>query len=587
MYLQRQLTGQQQIERDDQVKNDASGYVFALDKWEHLRRWIMIGSEGGTYYADEHSFTHRATHALDACLAEDGLRVIEKITQWSLEGRAPKQDQIIYALAKATSHKDIKVRQAAFAAMIPILRTASFMLSFRQLLSLMAGVDGGKSRGSSGLARAFAKWMAARTPDQLAYQFVKYAPRVRDNKLRKARRAQGLGQWTLRDLMRQIKPAKAAYKPIFAADPERYSAVRGYFAAEKPVLQPSVEYPQIIRDYDQVRGYTAYRDLDLARNLPHEAIPDHWRTDPQVWAAMLPKMGMTALLRNCSTMTRLGVFDDEDLVHFVVKRLTDAHQLRKARVHPINILTAWLVYKSGHSTSIKFDRTPRTVWTPHPRITAALEAAFYAAFGNIQPANARTLIGLDVSPSMTQPNLLSKREANRRVIDTGIPGLTPRLASAALSLMQYTSEPNCIITAFSSERYTTPGLTRMSVDAARGLDPFLRDIGALNFGGTDCALPMLYAIENDLLVDTFVIYTDNETWAGAVHPYRALQMYRQKSGIDAKLIAVAMTATEYSIGDPHDAGTLNVVGFDLLVPQHIATFSRRGDPVPVALAEEE
>jgi TROVE domain len=38
------------------------------------------------------------------------------------------------------------------------------------------------------------------------------------------------------------------------------------------------------------------------------------------------------------------------------------------------------------------------------------------------------------------------------------------------------------------------------------------------FGGTACALPMVYAHPLEREVDTFVVYTDSETWAGNVHP---------------------------------------------------------------------
>ena len=46
----------------------------------------------------------------------------------------------------------------------------------------------------------------------------------------------------------------------------------------------------------------------------------------------------------------------------------------------------------------------------------------------------------------------------------------------------------------------------------------------LPFGGTDCALPMLYATRKRLPVDAFVVMTDNETWAGNIHPVEALRL---------------------------------------------------------------
>lgn len=38
-------------------------------------------------------------------------------------------------------------------------------------------------------------------------------------------------------------------------------------------------------------------------------------------------------------------------------------------------------------------------------------------------------------------------------------------------------------------------------------------------------------------------------------------------GIDAKLIVVSMTATEFTLADPNDAGMLDMVGFDTAAPR--------------------
>ena len=83
---------------------------------------------------------------------------------------------------------------------------------------------------------------------------------------------------------------------------------------------------------------------------------------------------------------------------------------------------------------------------------------------------------------------------------------------------------------------------------------------------------MLYALEHKLPVDAFIVYTDNETWYGEVHPCQALDRYRQKMGIPAKLVVVGMTATEFSIADPNDSGSLDVVGFDTAAPQVMRDF---------------
>jgi 60 kDa SS-A/Ro ribonucleoprotein len=53
-----------------------------------------------------------------------------------------------------------------------------------------------------------------------------------------------------------------------------------------------------------------------------------------------------------------------------------------------------------------------------------------------------------------------------------------------------------------------------------------------------------------------------------------LKQYRQKSGINAKLIVVGMTATEFTIADPNDAGSLDLVGFDSAAPAIMSDFVR-------------
>jgi 60 kDa SS-A/Ro ribonucleoprotein len=219
-------------------------------------------------------------------------------------------------------------------------------------------------------------------------------------------------------------------------------------------------------------------------------------------------------------------------------------------VHPIAVLAAQLTYGSGRGLRGSGE------WNPVGAVIDALDGAFYAAFGNVEPAGGRTLLALDVSASMTRGSV------------AGVPGLTPRVASAALALVTAATEPEYQIVGF------TQGLTPLAITPRQRLEDALATVGGLPFGGTDCALPMLYAQAQGLEVDTFVIYTDSETWAGDIHPAQALREYRRASGIDARLVVVGMVSNGFSIADPADAGMLDVVGFDTATPQLVADFAR-------------
>ena len=60
-----------------QVKNSAGGFVFAVNNWTRLERFLILGSEGGSYYASEHDLTKQNIDGVKAALAEDGIRFVQ------------------------------------------------------------------------------------------------------------------------------------------------------------------------------------------------------------------------------------------------------------------------------------------------------------------------------------------------------------------------------------------------------------------------------------------------------------------------------------------------------------------------------
>ena len=114
----------------------------------------------------------------------------------------------------------------------------------------------------------------------------------------------------------------------------------------------------------------------------------------------------------------------------------------------------------------------------------------------------------------------------------------------------------------------------MNLSAKASLDTVLRKISGIPFGPTDCSLPMLWALKFKIPVEVFMIWTDNETWAGAMHPSEALKEYRSRMGINAKLIVCATEASSFSIADPSDRGMLDIAGFDSATPQIISEFAK-------------
>jgi 60 kDa SS-A/Ro ribonucleoprotein len=521
-----------------QVPNSAGGYAWPVDDWTRLDRFLVLGSEQGTYYIQERALTKENAESVIRCIAEDGPRTVARIAEISQAGRAPKNDPAIFALALCATLGNDATKAAAFAALPQVCRTGTHLFHFT------AYVDGMRGWGR-GLRQAVAAWYA-QPAARLAYQAVKYQQR---------------DGWSHRDLLRLAhpKPADEQHGIIY------HWLVKGWEGVgDAPHPDADV---RIIWAFERAKRATSAAEIVRLINeydLPREAIPTAWLDNAEVWAALLARMPMEAMVRNLATLTRVGVVaPGSDGTRHVVAQLANAERVRAARLHPIKVLAALRTYAGGKGVR------GQNTWQPVAQVNDALDGAFYLAFGNIVPSGRRWLLALDVSGSMQYGTI------------AGVPGLTPHVGSAAMALITAATEPAHTIVAFSAAPGGyggqwgggESGITPIAISPRQRLDDVLRAMEAIPMGGTDCALPMIWAERHKVAADVFVVYTDSETWAGAIHPAQALRRYREQMGIAAKLIVVGMTSNGFSIADPEDAGMLDVVGFDTAVPQVMADFA--------------
>src|SRR4029079_6018012 len=125
----RPATQREQL-REDQTANSENAYVWQVDRWTRLRRFLSLGSEGGSFYAGERDLTRENTSALDACIAEDGVRTVAEILAVSTAGRAAKNDPAVFALARCASAPDMATRRAAVDALPKVCRTSTHLFQF-------------------------------------------------------------------------------------------------------------------------------------------------------------------------------------------------------------------------------------------------------------------------------------------------------------------------------------------------------------------------------------------------------------------------------------------------------------------------
>ena len=165
-----------------QVPNNAGGYSFVVDDWKRLHRFLVLGSEGGTYYAKERQLTRDNAACIERLIKTEGPRLVREIVEISESGRAPKNDPAIFALALAAKLGDLVTKQAAYAALPRVCRIGTHLYHFAAFAS---AIDGGG--WGAGMRRALSRWFNARSVDDAAHQVVKYQSR---------------DGWSNRDLMR-------------------------------------------------------------------------------------------------------------------------------------------------------------------------------------------------------------------------------------------------------------------------------------------------------------------------------------------------------------------------------------------------
>src|SRR4029079_8117560 len=234
-----------------QVANSAGGFAFAVDDWTRLDRFLTLGSEGASYYATERKLTRENAQAVLRCLQADGRRVVNRIVAISDEGRAPKNDPALFALALAAKLGDADTRRASFEALPRVARIGTHLFHFAEFIKAF----GGWGRGTM---RAFARWYTEMEAGRLALQAVKYQSR---------------DGWSHRDLLRKAHPKAKDHvqQAIF------HWMTKGWDGVGKTPHPDQVL--AIIWAFERAKSLRDSKDIGLLCSLvrdyrlPHECVP--------------------------------------------------------------------------------------------------------------------------------------------------------------------------------------------------------------------------------------------------------------------------------------------------------------------------
>jgi len=508
-------------EQNMTINHDGS-YVFKSDKWTCLNRFLILGSEGPTYYVSEQTLTVDNVKNVQECIKEDGVKVVQILTDISTAGRAVKNDPALFVLAMCSAFGDELAKKASYESLSKVARIGTHLFHYVNYVSQMRGFG-------RGLKTAIANWFNNKKADALALQMVKYFQR---------------DGWSMTDVLRVSHPIPSSdsHNKIFNW------ATKGWETLPSEV-DPNLK---TIWAYEKAKTETSEKEivkLISDYKLPWEALDTKWLNSNYVWEALIENIKPEALMRN------LGRLSANDFIKPLSKNLnkicdilTNDELIISNRLHPLKILVALKTYSSGHGLKGSLS------WSPNQKVVDALNEAYYKSFKTIEPSNKRTLLALDVSGSMSWGQI------------AGMP-LTPREACAAMAMIIAKTEPNYHIMAFCDK------FVQLNITPKMSLEEVLNKTDNLPFGGTNCSLPMKWALENKIEVDNFVVLTDNDTNSGS-HPIEAFDQYKKKTGLNSKFTVVSMLPYNFSIADASRNDNLDVVGFDTATPQLISNFAQ-------------
>ncbi len=516
---------QRTVGRTDEVRNNAGGFVFEVSDKARLERFLILGTDGGTYYVGQNKLTDQNVDFAKALIRKDERGVIDTLVDIADNNRAAKNSPSLYVLALVLAEGTDKAYLRETDVVNKVVRTGTHLFEFCNYIDSLGGW--GRAKRS-----AVAGWYEGKNADEIAYQAVKYRSRE---------------GWTHRDVFRKVHPVGV-------------DSTVGNFILGKGT---GADSPDAIRGFAEMQSAGSVKEvldvLSRHKNLPWETIPTEFLTDEKVWKTLFYNgaLGQTALLRNVTRFAKMGAFKDLVFTGDVATALADGERIAKGRVHPVAYANALGVYRKGtpDRQSMGWYLNYNKDWTENAKISGALEAGFYESFGSVEPANKATMLSLDISGSMSA------------CAPAGLVGLNCREASAVMAMVTLRTEPYAMITGFSRTMIELPISDRDSLETA------VKKISGLPFGGTDCSAPMRYAQAQGLGIDTFAVYTDNETWAGGTKPFQALKQYRNKTGRDSRLAVFGMASSPFSIADPSDRGMMDFVGMDSSAPKVFADFS--------------
>jgi len=153
-----------------QVKNNAGGFSFKVSNWDRLERFLILGTDKGTYYVGEKDLTKQNVDLVRELLKQDAAEVIRRTVDVSVNARAKSNSPALFVLALAMNVDGVD-KSIVRSAVAQVARTSTHLFEYAQYIENLGGWGPAKRK-------SVVNWYESKTDDKLALQVVKYRSRT-------------------------------------------------------------------------------------------------------------------------------------------------------------------------------------------------------------------------------------------------------------------------------------------------------------------------------------------------------------------------------------------------------------------------
>lgn len=416
--------------------NEAGGLAYKLSPKAALAQYAATGCFNHTFYAD-------AGEQLDKVLALANEVDADFVAKTAVFARETGYMKDMPALLLAVlSTRDKALFERVF------YRVADNGKMLRNFVQIMrSGVVGRKSLGSLP-KRMVREWFEKRGTEQIFKQSVGQSP-------------------SIADILKMVHP-----KP---SDAER-EALFGYFIGRDIDAD---KLPEIVKKFEQFKE----GDTSEVPNVPFQmltALP----LGTKEWSEIARTAPWQMTRMNLNTFQRHGVFADEAIVKIIADRLRNAEAIKRARVFPYQLLSAFKAAEANRGI-------PR-------EITEALQDAMEIATENVPRIDGKVYVFPDISGSMHSPATGYRKGSTSvvRCIDVAA------LFAAAILRKNPTAE----VIPFESD------IVKVKLNPRDSIMTNAEKLASLPCGGTNCSAPLRELNRRKAEGDVLIYVSDNESW---------------------------------------------------------------------------